>query len=58
MRCASFCSATGSRAGTSTPGHALTLYQRPQLTAVSADLANVGSFGFKSASYQDIGLVR
>jgi peptide/nickel transport system substrate-binding protein len=38
--------------------HSLTLYQRPQLTAVSADLANLGSFGFKSARYQDIGLVR
>ena len=34
---------------------ALTLYQRPQITAVKAALANAGSFGFKSIVYEDIG---
>ncbi|MFC9267778.1 ABC transporter family substrate-binding protein [Streptomyces zhihengii] len=31
------------------------LYQRPELVAVRGSLANVGAFGFKSPSYQDIG---
>ncbi len=35
--------------------HSLVLYQRPQITAVKANLANMGSFGFKTAIYQDIG---
>ena len=37
--------------------HSLPLYQRPQITAVKANLANMGSFGFKSTIYQDIGFV-
>ena len=36
-------------------GHSLTLYQRPQITAVKASLANVGSYGFQSIPYTDIG---
>ncbi len=36
-------------------GHSLTLYQRPQITAVKATLANVGSYGFQSIPYTDIG---
>ena len=36
-------------------GHSLTLYQRPQITAVKATLANVGSFGFQSIPYENIG---
>lgn len=38
--------------------HSLILYQRPQITAVKSSLANMGSFGFKSTVYQDIGFVR
>ncbi|WP_329093681.1 ABC transporter family substrate-binding protein [Actinomadura citrea] len=33
----------------------LPLYQRPQLVAVRADLANVGAGGFLKPTYQDIG---
>jgi peptide/nickel transport system substrate-binding protein len=36
-------------------GHSLTLYQRPQITAVKATLANQGSFGFQTIPYPDIG---
>lgn len=36
-------------------GHSLTLYQRPQITAVTATLANIGSYGFQSIPYTDIG---
>ena len=39
-------------------GHSLTLYQRPQITAVKATLANVGSFGFASVTYEDIGFAK
>lgn len=39
-------------------GHSLTLFQRPQITAVRSSLANVGSFGFQSIAYADIGFVR
>lgn len=38
--------------------HSLTLYQRPEITAVRQNLANTGSFGLKSAAYEDIGFVR
>jgi peptide/nickel transport system substrate-binding protein len=38
--------------------HSVTLYQRPEITALSRGLANVGSFGFKTPIYQDIGFVR
>jgi peptide/nickel transport system substrate-binding protein len=38
--------------------HSLPLYQRPQITAVKSDLANMGSFGFKTTIYQDIGWTR
>jgi peptide/nickel transport system substrate-binding protein len=38
--------------------HSLILFQRPQLTAVRASLANVGSFGFESPAYENIGYVR
>ncbi|GGP93027.1 ABC transporter substrate-binding protein [Actinomadura coerulea] len=36
----------------------LPLYQRPQLVAVRADLANVGAGGFRRPAYQDIGFAR
>ena len=36
-------------------GHSLTLYQRPQLLAVKATLANLGAFGFKSPVYEAMG---
>lgn len=39
-------------------GHSLTLYQRPQITAVKASLANLGSFGFKTIAYEDIGFAK
>jgi peptide/nickel transport system substrate-binding protein len=35
--------------------HSLTLYQRPDLIAANAKLANFGAFGFASVKYQDIG---
>jgi peptide/nickel transport system substrate-binding protein len=38
--------------------HSLVLYQRPSITATKRDLANYGSFGFKTTVYQDIGFVR
>jgi peptide/nickel transport system substrate-binding protein len=38
--------------------HSLTLFQRPQITAVKGTLANVGSYGFKTPLYQDIGYVK
>ena len=38
--------------------HSLTMFQRPQITAVKASLANVGSYGFKTPLYQDIGFVK
>lgn len=38
--------------------HSITLYQRPQITAVKATLANVGSYGFQTPIYQDIGFVK
>jgi peptide/nickel transport system substrate-binding protein len=37
--------------------HSLVLYQRPQITAVKANLANMGSFGFQSTIYHDVGFV-
>ncbi|WP_433468205.1 ABC transporter family substrate-binding protein [Spirillospora sp. CA-128828] len=36
----------------------LPLYQRPQLVAVRADLANLGACGFLEPSYQDIGFTK
>lgn len=36
----------------------LPLYQRPQLVAVRADLANMGAGGFQRPAYQDIGFAR
>ncbi|SNS11138.1 peptide/nickel transport system substrate-binding protein [Actinomadura meyerae] len=36
----------------------LPLYQRPQLVAVRADLANMGACGFLEPGYQDIGFTR
>ncbi|MEJ7716146.1 MAG: hypothetical protein WKF40_10850 [Thermoleophilaceae bacterium] len=38
--------------------HSLVLYQRPAITATKRDLANYGSFGFRSTVYQDIGFAR
>ncbi len=38
--------------------HSLVLYQRPAITATKRDLANYGSFGFKTTVYQDIGFAR
>jgi len=35
--------------------HSLTLYQRPDLIAANAKLANFGAFGFADVQYQDIG---
>jgi peptide/nickel transport system substrate-binding protein len=37
--------------------HSVILYQRPQITATKENLANFGSFGFKSTIYPDIGFV-
>ncbi|GAA0918594.1 ABC transporter family substrate-binding protein [Streptomyces thermoalcalitolerans] len=34
------------------------LYQRPQLTAVRKDLANIGAFGFKTPVYEDMGFLK
>ncbi|GAA5063412.1 ABC transporter family substrate-binding protein [Streptomyces similanensis] len=34
------------------------LYQRPQLVAARADLANVGAFGFQTPVYEDMGFLR
>jgi peptide/nickel transport system substrate-binding protein len=34
------------------------LYQRPQLTAVRKDLANVGAFGFRTPVYEDMGFLK
>ena len=38
--------------------HSLTMFQRPQLRAVKATLANVGAYGFKSLNYPDMGYVK
>ncbi|MBW3574560.1 MAG: ABC transporter family substrate-binding protein [Actinobacteria bacterium] len=38
--------------------HSLTLYQRPEIVATRADLANFGAFGFASGVYEDIGFTR
>ena len=38
--------------------HSLTMYQRPEITATKRNLANYGSFGFKSGLYEDIGFAR
>jgi len=35
--------------------HSLTLYQRPEIVATKANLANYGAFGFATARYEDIG---
>jgi peptide/nickel transport system substrate-binding protein len=35
--------------------HSLTLYQRPEIVATKAALANFGAFGFASTVYEDIG---
>ncbi|MGV9252221.1 ABC transporter family substrate-binding protein [Streptomyces sp. NPDC003697] len=34
------------------------LYQRPQLTAVRGNLANVGAFGFQTPVYEDMGFLK
>ena len=38
--------------------HSLTLYQRPEIVAARAELANFGAFGFATGRYEDIGFVR
>jgi peptide/nickel transport system substrate-binding protein len=38
--------------------HSLTLYQRPEIVATKANLANFGAFGFASAIYEDIGFTK
>jgi peptide/nickel transport system substrate-binding protein len=38
--------------------HSLTLYQRPEIVASKANLANFGAFGFASAIYEDIGFTK
>jgi len=35
--------------------HSLIMYQRPQITATKSTLANMGSFGFKTVVFPDIG---
>jgi len=35
--------------------HSLTMYQRPQITGVNADVVNNGSFGFQSPDYTLMG---
>ena len=37
--------------------HSLTLYQRPEIVATRAELANFGAFGFATGAYEDIGFV-
>ena len=37
--------------------HSIVMYQRPQLTAVNKNLANVGSYGFAQPDYTKIGFV-
>ncbi|MGW6058777.1 ABC transporter family substrate-binding protein [Streptomyces sp. NPDC055189] len=34
------------------------LYQRPQLTAARANLANAGAFGFQAPNYEDMGFLK
>ncbi len=34
------------------------LYQRPQLTAVRKNLANIGAFGFQTPVYEDMGFLK
>lgn len=38
--------------------HSLTLYQRPDMAATRAQLANFGAFGFASVIYEDIGFTK
>jgi peptide/nickel transport system substrate-binding protein len=38
--------------------HSLTLYQRPEIVATKAKLANYGAFGFATARYEDIGFTK
>jgi peptide/nickel transport system substrate-binding protein len=38
--------------------HSLTLYQRPQITAVKATLANIGAFGLAYKNYELMGYVK
>jgi peptide/nickel transport system substrate-binding protein len=38
--------------------HSLTLYQRPDIAATSAKLANFGAFGFASVVYEDIAFTK
>jgi peptide/nickel transport system substrate-binding protein len=38
--------------------HSLTLYQRPEIVASRATLANFGAFGFASARYEDFGFTK
>lgn len=36
-------------------GHTIPLYQRPDLWAVNANLANIGAFGYSTTNWEDIG---
>jgi peptide/nickel transport system substrate-binding protein len=38
--------------------HSLTLYQRPEIVACKANLANFGAFGFASTIFEDIGFTK
>jgi peptide/nickel transport system substrate-binding protein len=38
--------------------HSLTLYQRPEIVASKANLANFGAFGFASVIFEDIGFTK
>ncbi|HSH60769.1 MAG TPA: ABC transporter family substrate-binding protein [Acidimicrobiales bacterium] len=37
--------------------HSLPLYQRPEIVATRADLANFGAFGFSNREYEDVGFI-
>ena len=38
--------------------HSLTLYQRPEIIASRAKLANFGAFGFASGHLEDVGFTK
>ena len=37
--------------------HSIVMYQRPQMTGVNKNLANVGSYGFAQPDYTKIGFM-
>jgi peptide/nickel transport system substrate-binding protein len=38
--------------------HSLIMYQRPQITATKSNVANLGSFGFSTRKYEDMGFTK